>query len=288
MNHVQCPFGQPLVPSVFDFGRNGRPPSHPALVDWLACELSDPGMSSNPKSEIRNPKLGDPKSKWSMKRLHRLIVTSATYRQASTFDPACAAVDRDNVYLWRIPARRLEAEVVRDNALYVAGQLDLRHSGADIDYHLGMTVFRRSLYFRHAAEKEMEFLKLFDAASVTECYQRKESIIPQQALALFNSELTIRMSRHLARELAKRIPRASTSSPRHLNDAVAPANFRRARRVLGISGIAAHRPCRNGNDATPHRRGWPPTRIRSGTAGTREFGSGVVEPPRICHGSVTK
>jgi hypothetical protein len=68
---------------------------------------------------------------------------------------------------------------------------------------LGMTVYRRSLYFRHAAEKEMEFLKLFDAASVTECYQRKESIIPQQALALSNSELTIRMARRLARDLAK-------------------------------------------------------------------------------------
>src|SRR5262249_859230 len=70
------------------------------------------------------------------------------------------------------------------------------------DHNQGLTVFRRSLYFRHAAEKQMEFLKLFDAASVTECYQRKESIIPQQALALFNSELSIRMARLLARELA--------------------------------------------------------------------------------------
>jgi hypothetical protein len=202
VNHIWLRhFGQALVPSVFDFGRNGRPPSDPALVDWLACEFGDFGMNSNPKSEIRNPKSG-----WSMKHLHRLIVTSATYRQASTFDPASAAVDRDNVYLWRMPERRLEAEVVRDNALFVAGRLDLRHSGPDIDYHLGMTVFRRSLYFRHAAEKEMEFLKLFDAASVTECYQRKDSIIPQQALALFNSELTIRTARLLARDMAAVYP----------------------------------------------------------------------------------
>src|SRR5262249_14419352 len=104
---------------------------------------------------------------------------------------------------WHMPARRLEAELVRDSILYVAGRLDSTMSGPDIDYKLGMSVFRRSLYFRHAAEKEMEFLKLFDAASVTECYQRKESIIPQQALALSNSELTIRMARLLARELAK-------------------------------------------------------------------------------------
>jgi hypothetical protein len=191
VNHIWLRhFGQALVPSVFDFGRNGRPPSHPALVDWLACELQgEPPRSGGPP--------------WSMKHVHRLIVTSATYRQASAFDPACAAIDRDNVYLWRVAPHRLEAEVVRDNALYVAGRMDLRFSGPDIDYKLGMTVNRRSLYFRHAAEKQMEFLKLFDAASVTECYQRKESIIPQQALALFNSELTIRAARLLARDLAK-------------------------------------------------------------------------------------
>src|SRR5262249_24247140 len=116
-----------------------------------------------------------------------------------------AAIDRDNKYLWRMLPRRLEAEVVRDNVLFVAGQLNENFSGADIDQNQGMTSFRRSMYFRHAAEKEMEFLKLFDAASVTECYQRKDSIIPQQALALFNSEMTIRMSRILARDLSAKV-----------------------------------------------------------------------------------
>src|SRR5205807_6735180 len=105
-------------------------------------------------------------------------------------------------YLWRMPSRRLEAEAVRDCVFYVAGKLDLTPGGPDIDQAQGMTVPRRSLYFRHAAEKEMEFLKLFDAATVTECYQRKESILPQQALALANSELTRRHARLLARELA--------------------------------------------------------------------------------------
>lgn len=176
-------FGQAIVPSVFDFGRNGRAPSHPALLDWLAAQLMSDG--------------------WHMKPLHRLIVTSATYRQASTPDAANLAIDRDNVYLWRMSPHRLEAELVRDSVLYVAGKLDPAMGGPDIDHHLGMKVFRRSMYFRHAAEKEMEFLKLFDAASVTECYQRKASIIPQQALALFNSEMTVRMGRLLARQLAK-------------------------------------------------------------------------------------
>jgi hypothetical protein len=183
MNHIWLRhFDQAIVPSVFDFGRNGRPPSHPALLDWLAAEFMDGG--------------------WSMKHMHRLIVTSATYRMASTPDDADLALDRDNKYLWRMPSRRLEAEAVRDGLLYAAGRLDLTMGGPDIDHNQGMAVPRRSLYFRHAAEKEMEFLKLFDAASATECYQRKESVLPQQALALFNSELAIRMARITARDLS--------------------------------------------------------------------------------------
>ena len=85
--------------------------------------------------------------------------------------------------------RRAEAEVVRDSLFAVAGELDLTMGGPDIDHQLGLSVPRRSLYFRHAAEKQMEFLKIFDVAGVTECYQRRESILPQQALALNNSAL---------------------------------------------------------------------------------------------------
>jgi hypothetical protein len=175
-------FGQGLVPTMNDFGRNGRPPSHPALLDWLAAEFVDSG--------------------WSMKHIHKLIVTSNTYRQASTPDARNAAVDRDNKYLWHYPSRRLEAEAVRDAVFFVAGKLDVTMGGPDIDYPLGLTVPRRSLYFRHAAEKQMEFLQLFDGASVTECYERRHSIIPQQALALLNSELTLKHARLLARRIA--------------------------------------------------------------------------------------
>jgi hypothetical protein len=183
MNHIWLRhFGQAIVPSVFDFGRNGRPASHPALLDWLAVEFMEHG--------------------WSMKHMHKLIVTSAAYRMASTPDDANLMLDGDNKYLWRMLSRRLEAELVRDSVFHVAGKLDLTMGGPDLDPNQGLTVPRRSLYFRHAAEKQMEFLKLFDAATVTECYQRKESILPQQALALSNSELTLKNSRILARALA--------------------------------------------------------------------------------------
>jgi hypothetical protein len=186
VNHIWMRhFGQPLAPSVFDFGRNGRAPSHPALLDWLAAEFMD--------------------GKWSMKRMHRLIVTSSAYRLASTPDEEDLKRDEDNRYLWRMNSRRLEAEAVRDGVFYVAGRLDLTMGGPEIDHTQGMTAARRSLYFRHAAEKQMEFLKLFDAASVTECYQRKDSILPQQALALSNSDLALRHSRILARALHAKV-----------------------------------------------------------------------------------
>ena len=137
-----------------------------------------------------------------MKALHRLIVTSNTYRQASTGDAACEAVDPENHWLWRFESRRMEAELVRDSVFAVAGQLDLAMGGPEIDCKDGLTSKRRSLYFRHAPEKQMVFLQLFDAAAPTECYQRRDSVIPQQALALVNSELTIAQSRLLARRLA--------------------------------------------------------------------------------------
>jgi cytochrome c553 len=178
-NHIWMRhLGAPLVPSVFDFGTNGRRPVHPALLDWLAAELVE--------------------RKWSMKHVHKLIVTSRTYRQASTPDAANLAADRDNLYFWRVAPRRLEAEAVRDQVLFVAGKLDLTAGGPDLDHETGLTAYRRSLYFRHAHEKQMELLKLFDAAGVSECYQRRESVVPQQALALVNSPLSAAMAKELA------------------------------------------------------------------------------------------
>ncbi|MBI3823120.1 MAG: DUF1553 domain-containing protein [Planctomycetes bacterium] len=205
VNHIWLRhFGQALVPSVFDFGQNGRPPSHPALFDWLSAEFMG--------GEVE-------KKTWSMKHLHRLIVTSATYRQSSTPDADNTRIDRDNKYLWRHAPRRLEAEAVRDCVFHVAGKLDQKMSGPDIDCKLGLTTPRRSLYFRHAAEKQMEFLQLFDAANVTECYERRHSIVPQQALALMNSEVALKHARILARAIAGQTKDAaafSTSAFEHV------------------------------------------------------------------------
>ncbi len=183
MNHTWLRhFGRGLVPTPADFGRNGRPPSHPQLLDWLASEFAAQG--------------------WSMKAMHRLMVTSSTYRQASTPDEVNGKLDPDNIYLWRMNSRRLEAEAVRDNLLYVCGSLDLTKGGPDIDHTLGLSSKRRSLFLRLAAEKEVEFLKIFDGPSVTECYERKPSVVPQQALALANSELALAQARLLAHELS--------------------------------------------------------------------------------------
>jgi hypothetical protein len=179
-------FGDGLVPTVFDFGLNGKPPTNPALLDWLAVELMD--------------------SHWRMKSIHRLIVTSATYRmQSGDAGPSDAnrSIDPDNRYLWRAPVRRMEAEAVRDALFYVAGKLDLTTGGPELDHDKGLTVPRRSVYFRHAHEKQMTFLRLFDAASPTECYRRQPSVMPQQALALANSSLSWAEARTLAGELAK-------------------------------------------------------------------------------------
>ncbi|MBI3464669.1 MAG: DUF1553 domain-containing protein, partial [Planctomycetes bacterium] len=223
VNHVWMRhFGRPLVPTVFDFGMNGQPPTHPELLDWLAVEFMEHG--------------------WNMKRLHRLIVTSNTYRMASQIadcglriadltssdtkpdspelqlnDPQSAirnpqSVDPDNIYLWRQNPRRMEAEIVRDSVLHVAGQLDATLGGPDIDHNLGLTSRRRSIYFRTAYEKQMTFLTLFDQASVTECYRRSESVVPQQALALANSQMAQEQSRLLARKLVESLTTASGMS----------------------------------------------------------------------------
>jgi hypothetical protein len=177
-------FSSPLVSSVFDFGLNGKPPSHPALLDWLAVELMD--------------------QNWKMKPIHRLIVTSQAYRMQSAVNAANEsnrAIDQDNVALWRFNSRRMEAEAVRDATLAVAGQLDRKMGGVELDQNSGLTVPRRSVYFRSSKEKKMTYLSLFDNANVTECYQRSESIIPQQALAQANSPLSFAQARLLAKAL---------------------------------------------------------------------------------------
>jgi hypothetical protein len=141
---------------------------------------------------------------WSMKRMHRLMVTSATYRMRSSSgdaDNPNAKIDPENRYLWRMNPRRLEAETIRDSLLYLAGELDQASGGPDIDEQQAETQHRRSLYFRHTPDSQALFLKLFDQPDPTDCYQRNESIVPQQALAAANSNLSFSVARLLARRI---------------------------------------------------------------------------------------
>ncbi|HBE66931.1 MAG TPA: hypothetical protein DDW52_02150, partial [Planctomycetaceae bacterium] len=108
---------------------------------------------------------------------------------------------------------RLEAEAVRDSLLAVGGNLDVTPGGPDLDFRDGETIHRRSLYFRHAYEKQMQMLVVFDGAAPTECYRRSESVVPQQALALANSTLAVDQSRRIAAQAW-----ASESSTREPDD----------------------------------------------------------------------
>ncbi len=185
-NHIWLRhFGEAIVPSVENFGLNGKQPSHPELLDWLASEL------------VGND--------WSMKHLHRQIVLSRTYRLSSAAAETSPnrKTDPENLFLWRANSRRMEAEVVRDCVLASAGKLDLTRGGPDIAHTEGAKSLRRSLYFRITPDDRMKFLELFDVANPNACYRRSDSVVPQQALALTNSALPLEMSRHLARQLVE-------------------------------------------------------------------------------------
>ncbi len=175
-------FGEALVPSVSDFGMAGKPPTHPQLLDWLAMELIENG--------------------WSMKKIHRLMVTSKTYQLASWSEEKVSS-DPENRFYWRANSRRMEAEVVRDSVLAVSEELDVTPFGPDIDDALGLKTKRRSIYFRTTPDNQMAMLAQFDMANPNACYRREESVAPQQSLALMNGGLLLDQSRLLARRLSK-------------------------------------------------------------------------------------
>ena len=208
VNHIWSHhFHQPLVSTVTDFGRNGAKPTHPELLDWLAVEFMDSG--------------------WSMQHLHRLIVTSTAYRRVSSVGwdsiPTSSAeaatsttktgrdgiptyeADLENKFLWRMNAGRMEAEVVRDSLLNAAGKLDPKIGGQELENSEALTTFRRSLYYSVFPEQggKSAMGELFDAPDALECYRRSRSIVPQQALALTNSDLVHRVSAAIAESIAE-------------------------------------------------------------------------------------
>jgi len=199
VNHIWMRhFDRALVDTVFDFGRNGKKPSHPELLDWLAVELM---VQSFPA-----PSTGGIPEGWNMKHVHRLIVTSNTYKMQSTEgDPKSSnhATDADNRWLWHYPRHRKEAEVVRDSILSVSGELDGRIGGPPLENDPESTSRRRGLYFSVYPEDggHLKFLEIFDAPDACDCYRRTSSIVPQQALVMTNSRFVLTQSRLLARKV---------------------------------------------------------------------------------------
>lgn len=197
----QYHFGRGLVETSNDFGRMGALPTHPELLDWLAVEFRDGGQS--------------------MKALHRLIVTSAVYRQRSDAgQPAAVAIDSDNRYLWRQNRRKLEAEAVRDAVLAVSGKLDRRLGGPSFqdfviekpehsphyEYHLhdpeDPRSHRRSVYRFIVRSQQQPFMTVLDCADPSmQVGRRNEGVSPLQALAMLNNPLMLTMSRHFAARL---------------------------------------------------------------------------------------
>ncbi len=173
INHIWMRhFHQPLVNTVFDFGRNGNKPTHPELLDWLAVEWMESG--------------------WSMKHIHKLIVTSSAYQQKSSGnDNAAANSDPDNRWLWKMNSGRMEAEVLRDSLLAAADCLDPTLGGQELENSESFTTYRRSLYYSCQPEEDGKspLGMLFDGPDAADCYRRTRTIIPQQSLALTNSAL---------------------------------------------------------------------------------------------------
>jgi hypothetical protein len=173
-------FGRGIVATPSDFGSQGDRPTHPELLDWLASEL------------IRQD--------WRRKPIHRLIVTSAAYRQASTFDKQKSTLDPENKLLWRQTPRRLEAEIIRDSLLAVAGQLDRTMGGPG---SLAPEMKRRSIYFFIKRSKLNPMMTLFDAPDSTVGIEsRTTTTIAPQALLLMNNPVVRSASKAFADRLS--------------------------------------------------------------------------------------
>ena len=201
----QYHFGRGLVETPNDFGRMGKVPTHPELLDWLAADFRDNGQS--------------------FKKLHRLIVTSATYRQSSAHHEANSAADSDNRFLWRMNRRRLEAEEIRDAMLATSGRLDPKMGGPGYflfvlehpahsphyEYHKfnpdDPASHRRSIYrfiVRSQPDPYMTTLDCADSSQSTP--QRNETLTSLQALSLLNNGFSLSMAKHFATQLKTEKP----------------------------------------------------------------------------------
>jgi hypothetical protein len=182
-------FGAGLVRTPNNFGMRSEQPTHPELLDWLATQFVADG--------------------WSLKKLHRLIVLSNTYQQASRVPREQWDRDPDNRRLGYFTPRRLEAEAIRDAMLFVAGRLDASSGGpAGVD----LTIQRRSLYVQTARWNRSNYASLFDAANPDASTAKRDvSTVAPQALFLMNNDFSIAQSRHLAERLLREVPNDETA-----------------------------------------------------------------------------
>jgi len=172
-------FGEPLVLSPSDFGIRSELPSHPELFDDLSAQLLD--------------------ADWSLKALHREIVSSATYRQASLDRPDCRAIDAENRLLWRMNRRRLELEAVRDTLLSLAGRLDAAMFGRAVELTKSPFPRRRAVYGFIDRQDLPNLFRVFDIASPDQSSPRRpRTTVPQQALFLMNSPFVVEQAQALA------------------------------------------------------------------------------------------
>jgi len=181
-------FGQGIVSSSNDFGHLGQPPTHPKLLDWLATTFVEKG--------------------WSMKELHKQILTSSLWQQSSKHprETEYRAIDPGETLLWRTKVRRLMAEQVRDAMLAVSGELDTKIGGPSVK----TDVPRRGLYVRRMRNSPDPLLHAFDTANgLTSIPKRNETTTPIQALLMLNGDFAL----HRAQQLADRISAVETTTP---------------------------------------------------------------------------
>ena len=197
VNHFwQLCFGQGLVRTPEDFGTQGKRPTHPGLLDWLAKDFIDNG--------------------WNVKRLLKQIVMSATYQQASETRPALEASDPENLLLARAPRYRLSAEMIRDNALSTSGLLSRRMGGAGakpydltesfkpIGHDKGEGLYRRSVYTFWKRTGPAPVMMALDASKRDVCRARRENTAtPLQALVLLNGPQFVEAARTLGEQMVR-------------------------------------------------------------------------------------
>lgn len=198
-------FGRGLVEQPGEFGLRGTPPSHPELLDWLASEWMENG--------------------WRLKPLHRRLMLSRTYRQASARQPDAEAIDADNRFLWRMPVRRLESEIVRDAMLATSGNLQDTAYGDPVPVAVnegGLVTAgdpqqpqKRSIYVQVRRTQPVAMFEVFDAPQMEpNCERRVSSTVATQSLALMNGHFVLAQAESFAKRILQEMGQEASPEKR--------------------------------------------------------------------------